>query len=248
MVVEKLNALKTTIKKTSQNSAKNDDNSNANENTRKQMCRDTECPCHLFSRFKDYFFMVVPIICEKDDSLLKWTKTSQDTDIDDNYESLEDHDDDVGGKLSIGYPGFLRNENDILSDFISGYGDETISQSVDLTCDALTECCPLLSILVSTACFKIFLAITYQIAQEFTETPLLEDEYTPLSKSYYRPKCANCEWEEGAGDIFLMCGGCKEVYYCGESCQELHWKNEHKNQCRKTTASAINKNVQKLTN
>lgn len=207
---------------------------------KKELCSDSECPCHLFSRFKDYFFMVVPIICDGDRSLLKWISNSneQDDNVDEGEEeytkekekkkpNFEDERNDFGGKLMIGHSSFLHNDNDILSDFIGGNSDDLITDSVELTCSLLPEYCPLLSILVATAYFKIYLAVVRKIAQQFVEVPLMEEEYSPVREGYYRPRCAGCSWEEGDDDVFLMCGGCREVYYCGKECQKLQWKKGH---------------------
>ena len=49
--------------------------------------------------------------------------------------------------------------------------------------------------------------------------------------------CPNCEvfqWDQP--DIkknpLKRCSGCRKVYYCGQACQEEHWRKVHKKQCK----------------
>ena len=50
-------------------------------------------------------------------------------------------------------------------------------------------------------------------------------------------KCANCllfDWAEpGVGVKLQQCKQCKVLEYCGQACQEEHWKLIHKNHCKK---------------
>lgn len=52
--------------------------------------------------------------------------------------------------------------------------------------------------------------------------------------------CANC----GSTRDLLMCKSCKQIYYCGEKCQEQHWHNGgHKDEC--SLLRKIHKTVKK---
>ena len=42
-------------------------------------------------------------------------------------------------------------------------------------------------------------------------------------------KCANC----GTIENLRRCNGCKTVSYCSVKCQTIHWKSNHKKQCKK---------------
>ena len=47
-------------------------------------------------------------------------------------------------------------------------------------------------------------------------------------------KCANClmfNWEQPGKEVKLQ--QCKVLEYCGQACQEEHWKLIHKNHCKK---------------
>ena len=50
-------------------------------------------------------------------------------------------------------------------------------------------------------------------------------------------KCANCllfDWaERGVGVKLQQCKQCKVLEYCGQACQEEHWKLVHKSHCKK---------------
>ena len=50
-------------------------------------------------------------------------------------------------------------------------------------------------------------------------------------------KCANCllfDWAEpGVGVKLQQCKQCKVLEYCGQACQEEHWKLIHKSHCKK---------------
>ena len=42
--------------------------------------------------------------------------------------------------------------------------------------------------------------------------------------------CASCGKKEDLFTRLQLCGGCKEVHYCGVGCQKKHWKL-HKSEC-----------------
>ena len=50
-------------------------------------------------------------------------------------------------------------------------------------------------------------------------------------------KCANCllfDWAKSGVAVKLQqCKQCKVLEYCGQACQEEHWKLIHKNHCKK---------------
>ena len=49
--------------------------------------------------------------------------------------------------------------------------------------------------------------------------------------------CANCEIENPEAKL---CGRCKRVYYCGQECQTIHWKNIHKQLCQPPEKKNLN--------
>ena len=44
-------------------------------------------------------------------------------------------------------------------------------------------------------------------------------------------ECAHCHLHEKARGDFRVCGGCKQVRYCGALCQREHWR-AHKAACK----------------
>jgi hypothetical protein len=181
-------------------------------------CEDENCACHNFTKFRQFFIANLPVINSGEKSLLFWK-------VDD------DPDGDGSGNLVLNYKLFLENENDGLSDIISG-DDRRVFDDIEENCQSVNGCSRLAS-LTETTYYRIFIALKGKIIQEYGEVGLLED-YNPLSKHYYRPTCAGCQWEENSSDRFLMCGGCKRVYYCSKGCQRHHWKTVHRDSCKRT--------------
>ena len=62
------------------------------------------------------------------------------------------------------------------------------------------------------------------------ELPLSQGEIVLKDKK--KKECGSCEFVSNS--ISQRCGGCKEVYYCDETCQSLDW-SRHKNFCYPTT-------------
>lgn len=58
--------------------------------------------------------------------------------------------------------------------------------------------------------------------------------FSKFAAIYFRkPRgCSCCKtlWEPGVK--LLVCGGCKQIYYCGKACQADHWRKVHKKQCK----------------
>ena len=46
--------------------------------------------------------------------------------------------------------------------------------------------------------------------------------------------CAHCNKKETALGQHKQCQGCNQVVYCSKKCQSLHWKKQHKKECKKT--------------
>jgi hypothetical protein len=61
------------------------------------------------------------------------------------------------------------------------------------------------------------------------ELPLSQGEIVLKDKK--KKECGSCEFVSHS--ISQRCGGCKEVYYCDETCQSLDW-SRHKNFCYPT--------------
>eukprot|EP01102_Stenamoeba_stenopodia_P001576 TRINITY_DN11392_c0_g1_i1.p1 TRINITY_DN11392_c0_g1~~TRINITY_DN11392_c0_g1_i1.p1 ORF type:complete len:382 (-),score=63.28 TRINITY_DN11392_c0_g1_i1:58-1203(-) len=56
-----------------------------------------------------------------------------------------------------------------------------------------------------------------------------------LTKDSVILSCSNCG-KESAPDLALKkCGACGKVQYCGRECQTEHWKNGHREDCKKIT-------------
>ena len=50
--------------------------------------------------------------------------------------------------------------------------------------------------------------------------------------SFSRRHCSFCKMTEGRlKKTFKCCSRCRGVYYCGEDCQKIDWKNDHKRLC-----------------
>ena len=64
------------------------------------------------------------------------------------------------------------------------------------------------------------------------ELPLSQGDIVLKDKKEREKECGSCEFV--SQHISQRCGGCKEVYYCNETCQSLDW-NKHKNFCYPTT-------------
>ena len=63
-----------------------------------------------------------------------------------------------------------------------------------------------------------------------TDLPLSQGEIVLKDKK--NKECGSCEFVSHS--ITQRCGGCREVYYCDETCQSLDW-SRHKNFCYPTT-------------
>ena len=63
-----------------------------------------------------------------------------------------------------------------------------------------------------------------------TDLPLSQGEIVLKDKK--NKECGSCEFV--SQNISQRCGGCREVYYCDETCQSLDW-SRHKNFCYPTT-------------
>ena len=46
-------------------------------------------------------------------------------------------------------------------------------------------------------------------------------------------KCERCEKCKSDKLNLWKCAACEKVYYCSRHCQKIHWKYEHRHQCRK---------------
>lgn len=58
-----------------------------------------------------------------------------------------------------------------------------------------------------------------------------------LFRSFENRQCASCG--ESAWKVkLLVCGGCKQVWYCSPEHQKAHWKEGHKVSCKTKTAGA----------
>ncbi|KAK3745053.1 hypothetical protein QZH41_004068 [Actinostola sp. cb2023] len=173
-----------------------------------QICNDTECACHNFTQFKDFFLMIFPSIAKGEMSMLQWGDACADQEDPVNEEDEEKHNEEtekkkVGGKLMLNHKYFLNNENDSLSEVISG-DDCVMLESIEKICRAVPQDCPRLKIITETACYRLYLALKAKIIHEYGNVPLLE-EYSPVTEGYYRPKCGGCQWEECSVDEFLLC-------------------------------------------
>lgn len=185
--------------------------------------------------------MILPALTEAKNSLLQWESSQpsegDDAEIEEDLKEKEkrrpnheDENDDIGGKIMLSHALFL-NDNDLLSETISG-DEHALAENIDFCFDDLPDDCPLLNVITNAAYIKLFTAVATKIMQQFSDVPLME-EYCPSSEEYYRPTCAGCKWEEDANDRFLMCGGCKAVYYCSKDCQKRHWRTGHKIKCKR---------------
>lgn len=186
-------------------------------------CEDGNCACHNFTKFKQFFLASLPMICKGEKSFLLW-------------EGDKEPDSESTGKLVFNNTIFLNNDNDSLTDIISG-DDRTVFDNIEKNCEVVKSCTRL-ACLTETTYYRIFLALKCKIIQEYSDVALLED-YGPLCKEYYRPVCAGCQWEENSPERFQMCGGCKRVYYCSKGCQRHHWKISHRENCRRTNMEKI---------
>ena len=55
--------------------------------------------------------------------------------------------------------------------------------------------------------------------------------------------CANCGVEEAPNQKLSVCTGCRKVWYCGRSCQSMHYKPpaNHKGVCKPVRAAPAKK-------
>jgi hypothetical protein len=65
-----------------------------------------------------------------------------------------------------------------------------------------------------------------------TDFPLSQGDIIIKDKKKREQDCGCCEFV--SQNISQRCGGCREVYYCDETCQSLDW-SRHKNFCYPTT-------------
>ena len=48
---------------------------------------------------------------------------------------------------------------------------------------------------------------------------------------------SKCNFCGKKSENIKKCMGCKKVFYCDTSCQQHHWRVEHKTQCSKITSA-----------
>ena len=61
--------------------------------------------------------------------------------------------------------------------------------------------------------------------------PKIEKERPEISND-----CSYCHALEPKGSPFKICSGCRSVSYCDETCQNMHWNQEHREQCENIQA------------
>jgi len=75
---------------------------------------------------------------------------------------------------------------------------------------------------------------TYKIIDAASGNRATKKKLLQYQKHVELLSCAHCNKKETALGQHKQCQGCNQVVYCSKKCQSLHWKKQHKKECKKT--------------
>lgn len=109
---------------------------------------------------------------------------------------------------------------------------ERVISTIEEIADERFAVCPVLASMCKNACKRICVKFTKDLTRELSELG------KRTNARFQWHSCQTCGQEESELGEFKLCGGCRNVFYCGKKCQAQDWKAGHKQKC-KTSAREL---------